>query len=347
MTAYEKLQLRATSSGGTLQKSNIRNSKEMFEAFFADDPSYKENVEVLNKEPVNLRMNKRRLIQGIPTMDIQAILTEGDAPFVAGDTFFYDDGYWLCTDSNVFHDIYRSGEVEECNYNLYWQNKDTLEIVSRWCVVKAPYSSGIDDDKVTEVGNSKYKIKMPYDSETSLFNYESRFLINLMGNKPIPYRIIDFDDVTYKNEFRKDGFLVIVVEQDQLRESDNVELMIADYIPPPPPQPEPVGLCEIYYFNKELGVEPELRVGGSARTFTARFYDDKNKLDLSIIPIWSLELLPSQDNKVKIIEQSGMTVRIQETSDDSKLIGTNFSLCLKNSTEEYSCKLIIPITSLF
>ena len=122
MTAFEKMRLRENALGNTAKNEMIHNSRYLIDSLLPNDPTYKENVEILGKGFINLRMNNYKLVQNTtPQMDIQASLNE-KISFRLGDVFHYDNGYWLCVESYNRHDTERTGKVEECNYVLV---KDT------------------------------------------------------------------------------------------------------------------------------------------------------------------------------------------------------------------------------
>ena len=285
VNSADKYRLRLGLGGGTVREKNIHTSRAMFESSFRDDPSYKEGVEILGKGHINLRMSNYRLIQNTtPQMSIQASPAE-EIMFTLGDVFRYNDGYWLCVESNDEHGIYRRGKVEECNYLLKWQNPKTYELISRWCSVRDPYASGVDEAKVVTTGNARYRIKLPHDGETAQFHVDKRFLIDIADGEPIPYAIVKYDAVTNRYAARDEGFLVITLKESQRESDDSRELMIANYMGSAVQPPAPAGSCTI------VG-SPKLKCGGSARRYTAKFYDNGgNELD-AVTPTWEL-LLPA------------------------------------------------------
>ena len=274
--------------GNDIREEQIKATKEQIDELLPLDPSYKMGVEIIGKGKTNLRFNNYKIVNGTtPQMDIQASLNE-NITFNLGDIFFYDNGYWLCVEAITYHDIFRRGKAEECNYFLPFQNPNTLEVTGRWCSIRNPYSSGLDEGKVISVEGAKYRIKLPYDEETSLFRSGKRFLIDEQGGgEPMPYSIIEFDPVTRRYVAKNEGFLIINLRSDTINiDTDNFELMIADYIEPSSPLPESIGFCKIVFTG-----EPMLRVGASAKPFIAEFYDGNENLLTGITPVWEL-LLP-------------------------------------------------------
>ena len=320
MTAFKKMRLRENALGNNIRNEKIYNSRQLIDSLLPDDPSYKENVEILGKGHINLRMNNYKLVQNTtPQMDIQASLQESIS-FRLGDVFYYDNGYWLCVECNNRHDIERTGKVEECNYFLKWQNPKTLEIHGRWCSVRDPYSLAIDERaRVVVTGNAKYRIKRPHDSETALFHTDKRFIIDFANNQPIPYAIIKYDATTYRYAARNEGFLVITMRESQIMQDDNYELMIANYRELSSLDVSSVGEVEITFNG-----EPHVKTGGSAKVFRIRFSDDGGNILQTINPVWELILPPILEGRVNIVFANNDEVHVQATSDAP--IGSIFEL---------------------
>ena len=324
MTAFEKMKLRENALGNTTKNEMIYNSRYIIDSLLPNDPSYKENVEILGKGYVNLRINNYKLIQhNTPQMEVQASLSE-KVTFGLGDVFSYDGGYWICIESNNRHDIERTGKVEECNYYLQWQNPKTLEIHGRWCSVRDPYSLAVDERaKLVITGNAKYRIKMPHDAETALFHADKRFLIDMANNEPISYAIIKYDAITNRYAARNEGFLVITLRESQIQEDDNWDLMIANYKDPGslPNVPSVLnGSCTIKFNNA-----PTVKAGGGTKPFYAIFFDDNGEaVEISAPVNWDAVLPPELAGSVSIIYQAGNEIRFK--ADSNAVIGGNFIL---------------------
>lgn len=232
MTAWERMQLRMGATGGTIRSELIHNSKAIIDSLLPDDPSYRENVMILDKGLTNLRMWNYKLVEArtTPQMDIQASLEQEHA-FALGDIIEYD-GYWICIKSHNRHEIERVGQVEECNFKLRWQNPITHEIHERWTSLRDPSSLALDERAQKIVtGNAQYTLKLPHDEETRLFEVGTRFLIDVANNTPIAYSIIKYDAVSNIYAARDEGFLYLLLRQTELNtDEDNFELMIANYI---------------------------------------------------------------------------------------------------------------------
>ena len=337
MSAFEKMQLREIAQGNTTKNEMIYNASYIVDSLLPNDPSYKENVEIFGKGYINLRMNNYRVLAGTtPVMDIQASIYE-PVTFTLGDVFAYDEGYWICVESNNRHGVERTGMVEECNYYLRWQNPKTLEVHGRWCSVRDPYALALDERaRLIVTGNAKYKIKLPHDEETALFHVDRRFLIDMANNEPIPYAIIKYDAITNKYAARNEGFTVLTLRESQIEEDDNWDMMVANYRDPTSTSNMPTvpnilaGSCTIKFNNA-----PIVKAGGSAKPFYAVIFDsDGNSIDLTSPITWEL-LLPPELNADQLIVQSQESNVIRLKASPSAIIGSNFILRMDTSDSVY------------
>jgi len=337
MTAFEKMQLRERAQGNTTKNEMIHNASYIIDSLLPNDPSYKENVEIFGKGHINLRMNKYRVLAGTtPVMDIQASLSE-PVTFTLGDVFAYDEGYWICVESNNRHGIERTGMVEECNYYLRWQNPITLEVHGRWCSVRDPYALALDERaRLIVTGNAKYRIKLPHDEEAALFHVDRRFLIDMANNEPIPYAIIKYDAITNKYAARNEGFTVLTLRESQIQEDDNWDLMVANYRDPTavatvssiPKVLE--GTCAIRFNNL-----PIVKSGGSAKPFYAVIFDSNgNSIDLTSPVAWKLELPPELNGgQISVVSQEGNAIKLKASPLTN--IGSSFILRISVSDVAY------------
>jgi hypothetical protein len=276
-------------------------------------------------------------------MDIQASLNE-KIRFGLGDVFHYDNGYWLCVESNNRHDIERTGKVEECNHYLQWQNPKTFELHGRWCSVRDPYSLAIDErSKVVVTGNAKYKIKLPHDAETELFHMDKRFLIDMANNQPIPYAIIKYDAATYRYAARKEGFLVITLKESQVEKNDNYKLMIANYKKPTALVTSSIGAVRITYNG-----EPTIKAGGSKKVFKIGFFDSNGNRVPTVKPKWELILPPALTGKVSAVFENDEEIHLKVAK--AAPIGSIFELYVSADDATYGFfekRIEVKVTSMF
>ena len=242
--------------------------------------------------------------------------------FKSGSILHYDNDYWLCTSSLVFHNLYCKGNFIRCNYKLKWQEPDG-SIVERNCFVQSSSqtNSGEDENKTIVLGADQLLIVLPSDEKTLALNASKRLFVDKYTVKPTPYKITRTDTVPYSDW--DDGCVNLIVKQVEVSPSDRPDLMLCDYIspttPPDPGEPSQSGiLCTITYKG-----DASIIVGGNAKTFTAVYTDaDGNDVSGNYTTVWSvvgnpiseLSLTPAV-NSVKI-----------KCAENDKLINTAFTL---------------------
>lgn len=46
------------------------------------------------------------------------------------------DNHWLITEKDANTEMYARAKMEQCNYLLKWVDRDTKEIIERWCIIE-------------------------------------------------------------------------------------------------------------------------------------------------------------------------------------------------------------------
>ncbi len=348
MTAFERMKLRDSKTGSDIREEWILGSQQMFDDSISDDPTYHEDIEILNKGLINARIDGYQLVQGTtPRMDIYTSLSS-PVQFSLGDVVSYDNGFWIVIEKNDFHSIMMRGKLEECNYFLSWQNPKTLEVHHRWCSIRNPYSSGVTEERIINVEESKYKIVMPLDEESRLIHVNKRFLIGHQGTdsgdiQPKVYSVIEVDPVSRYYRARNEGFLVVNLEASEfLQDKDNAELMIADYKEPPPPQPAPVGSCSI----EALG-GTTIKQGGRKRV-QAHFFDADN-VEIpagTIVPNWDLIAI-SGELGVVVNGRNDAQGWVELRANDNAVIGSQFKVVMTASDPvmgDFEAELVMTVS---
>ncbi len=251
--------------------------------------------------------------------DICKIIARPYESFRRGEVLDYEGDFWLVTEKFIENKIFSRGIIQKCNHLLVWQNTETLEIIKRWSIAKDPYTSGEFRERVIAVGSGKYKIKLPYDDETKLLRREKRFLMDISGGQPIAYRLVRFDGITNNSKSTAEGFLVINVEEDELQDDDNKELWVANYVAPKTDAAK-VGNVLIEYVG-----DPELRVGGSAKSFKALFLDTNGNPALSLAPIWSLDFGTLLQHQIEVKHSDDCSISLRALNNED-IIGEKFIL---------------------
>lgn len=220
----------------------------------------------------------------VPTKEGCNIWARPGEMLYIGDIIYFNSLHWLVTDINFHDDLTRSGKMVRCNRQIRWQNRQTGEIIERWCLATKPYTSNVDDGLVISNSNREYKIQLSYDEETILVDLDRRFLLEVIGGRPKAYKVTSVDTLTNRYQDIDGGFLIWNLTQTEYNPAtDSAELMIADYFEPgtEPPTDDERLKCIIDGRDK-------IRVG-MKRTYTATFLDKAGTAAVNGVPaVWSV-----------------------------------------------------------
>lgn len=241
-----------------------------FASHFMDSPDYQSEEEAkVNGIPRKLLVSKHK--SELTQKDVIAFPGE---EIYLGDVVECFDSHWLVTQKDPNSNIYSSGLIELCNTKIRWQNSETLDIVERWAIIKNPYSTNIKESQTLTTLNGKYELYITKDEESLAVPPDKRFIIGQAGGKPLVYRLTfpDINAETYEGQ----GNGVIVwnlVSEENVREADNQELMIADYIEPTKSEVKPGEDSSLY--KAVISGSNNILVG-FFKKYKCNFYDGNN-----------------------------------------------------------------------
>lgn len=146
-----------------------------------------------------------------------------------GSVVFWENCHWLVIRAFKDDDMTQRGAFERCNRQLYWQNPETREIISRWCTIAKPYYSNLSSGEVTTVSKREFKLQLPYDEESSLLDLDKRFMLDIIGKEPKVYvcTAVDVNTERYDVDGVSVGFIVMNVQQDQYNAA--TDKVLGDY----------------------------------------------------------------------------------------------------------------------
>lgn len=249
-----------------------------------------------------------------------------ETPLLLGDLIEWNNLHWLITEKDYHSEIYGSCTMELCNRLIRWQNPKTYNIVERWAIFSRPYSANMNTGNVISTMKGKYDIIVPYDSETEIVPVDKRFMIDVIDDQPMVYRVTFPDLSTLYNEGKEGGLVKWNVDSDVYSaDSDNKELMICDYQIKPDESNTPVAGLKC-----EINGRSNIRVGASNRIYTPLFYAEDNLTVVSgISPIWELKVPARYENDfVCRLDSEGKYY--VEAKDNAALIGQVITLTLSD-----------------
>lgn len=148
----------------------------------------------------------------------------------AGSYVEWANSIWLITSVDEDSEVYQTGLMVQCNYNLKWINPSG-EIVSRMVVAidGTKYLTGEYSQQFVTVGDARMQVTMPKDEETVLINRDDRFLIDDPDAPDIQaFEVTKLNRIS--SVYNGHGVCVhMLVESPRNDNVDNYELMIANY----------------------------------------------------------------------------------------------------------------------
>ena len=246
----------------------------------------------------------------------------------------YKNKKWLITGLVDDNKIYEKAVIKYCQHQLKWQNSSGT-IITRYAVAEKPIAKSLNEGTIITTSDKMYSIKIPYDSETQNLHVGKRFLLEKANGIPLSYSLTSYDGIS--GSYGQGGILNITLTQDEYNSTtDNADLMIADYFTP---IPQPTGNAQILFVG-----EPEIYVGGSLKTFTAKFVDNSGNV-LDLVPVWTWDTSTGDKTKFSDPVISGNTFKIKALY-YPELIGSTVEISLTDSDGLYSTSLEIEVIDL-
>lgn len=305
--------------GATKRERVINKSRHDTNMLAPDSPAYKAveiEGEKRNMVIISSTVTNQKIIQSMPGDD-----------FEIGQIMVWSKSHWLITERDADDEITVRGKIELCNRSIQWQNDENKQIVSRWGVVDKPYFSNLNENNVMTLSSREFRIKIPYDEESSLLDIGKRLMLEEINGRPKTYRITCVDAMTerYDRDNEQTGFLTINVEQDQYDPlTDNQENMICDY---EPPHDIEEGAVRIVFEG-----DPRVRIGGRGKVFKA-VVDNEYTDDCT----WTLTMDDALagkvyfDNASRSVSYAGAFCRVR-TDGDVSMNGSRVTLTVNTTS---------------
>lgn len=223
--------------------------------------------------------------------------------------------YWLIVHCEEDNGLIQT-RVIKCNWTLKWIANGVIHECLGVFRGGTSDAIGLENDGYITSVDSQAAIWLPTNIDTNTININTRFLISDAGRIPPQAwktsRIRDIMPI---------GLTKISVEQDTYNaQHDNDDLMIADYwsgsVEPTPINPTPIiGSAAITY----NGTKPTVKVGGSAKVFTAAFSNENTTVDRWIVSDATGNISAKTNNYT--IEHEGAQMKLKVAL-NYNLIGT-------------------------
>lgn len=305
------MQSRMKLDGSSIRQSKINNAKRLMENQLETDPSYNEyfvvweyGVDTDNfvEQPIKLYNRKYSSANGY-TVQFETLI---DRTIPIG-TVLYDTDeqiYYLCTESFNKDKILNNGKLTRCNDFLKWQD-DSGKVFEYpvFDINSTQYNSGVQGDKVMTLGSTQHMLTITADENTIVLEHDKRFFNDRNTKSPTVFKLTQ-NDTTALNYDK--GLLHLTITEDEYNpNTDSIENWLCDYFKPKASQP-----IEITYTG-----DPIIRVGGSAKTFTANTTETVTWELITVAEQNKYITMTVTDNKCKI-----------KCSNNELLIGSSIKL---------------------
>lgn len=352
MRCLDKFNRRMNLNGGTLRNEYIRNTRELLNETFADDPSFAFNIyfwrlglkEYIHEKPIEIRLYDRKFsaANGV-TIKFQ---TPYNTPVIVGD-IIYDadkDEYLICTEAFDIDGIHHEGKFTLCNWILKWQKKDgTILEYPCYDMNSTQYNSGEQSNRNFVIGSSQHMLTLPCDENTVELSTPQRFYLDKAINNPTTF-IVTQNDTTSHNYGKKGLVKVTVYEHPNNPETDRPDLGICDYIDFNINNAnDDVYCCRASKAVIECDTVV-IKSGGDSQIFIGKFYDEKDNEIADIVPHWTI-VCDFYDKLIVKEFDNSLSIGI----DDDDYIDEEFKIILSDGNDEsgiLSSTLLVKIESL-
>lgn len=192
-----------------------------------------------------------------------------------GDYVIWNGTHWIVSERDYDDEIYIRGKITQCNYFLRWQN-EKKEIVGRWAVIETVtrYNNGVFEGKFIDNIQSTISAMIGCDDETMKLKRDFRFLADIYSEEPYAFKITQRDVLS--KYYGDSGLITWALTQEGFNpETDNTELMIADYKDPGTPA-EIIGADHIYASRSATYTSPLTNPDWSLTDAPAEWIQSKN-----------------------------------------------------------------------
>jgi len=192
-------------------------------------------VENFGDKITNTPFEHRAIIQNVSAdtpsnADHRQILAE-IGTLQCGQYIKFDNRFWLVISLVDNNRVYDKAVLWYCNYMMNFIPPGATEKVTYPTTVinATQYNSGVETTQKMQIGSAQKLVFVPYNTETVDVDHDFRLLIDRRIAKPTAYIVTQVDT----EQFNYDGYGVLrwTLEEDTLRDTDDIANMVADNTP--------------------------------------------------------------------------------------------------------------------
>lgn len=252
----------------------------------------------------------------------------------------HDGAFWIVSALPDDNRIYEKAVLWKCKHAIRFISPLTGEIVEYpvYSTNSTQYGTGESEKTHMNVGEDQHLIYIPYNEETIMLDDQFKFLMDKRKDKPTAYRITRVDPVSYAvgSERAEDGLIQWSVLEDQFNiQTDNAELMVANYYEPVPGGTEATPGTSAQLTLTDLDGDFKLACGETKQIRV-------QLLDVNEVPIapFDYRLEYDFDGAASIVDDADGIITVQ-ASEDSSFIGKRIEIKAVNDT--FACEATIKI----
>lgn len=313
-----------TATGRSARDRAIYDLRRDITRLAADNPSYKSVI--INGE------HRSVCIDSTQNNHIHTIKSLPNESLRVGNHVFYNNKDYYITSCSTDDEIYCIGEMELCNYVVRFISPYDGSLVEYPTLLTntTKFNTGETPNKRLTLVSGQFSMILPVNEHTLRVDNDFRFLLDRRLDYPSAYRVTYVDPFTYGFD---DGLLnIILLQCDFNPDTDNKDLMVADYYKKSEPVDETLSI-------RLEDSSPFVRVGGSSKTFTPVLTGR-----IATPLVFTVKML---DEIIPFISYETSNTSITFTvKNDMRVIGNYIDLTISDSNGKNSYNTLIKVKGL-
>lgn len=247
--------------------------------------------------------------------------------------------FWMIHSMPDNNKIYEKAVAWQCKYFIRFISPLSGKIVEYpvYDINSTQYGSGETTKEYMSIGTAQHLLYIPYNEETILIDSGFRFLIDKNHENPTAYRLAQVDPVAYSCG-EDDGLIQwTIVESQYDKETDNRELLIADYYG----RSElsyPDEIVEGYNISLTSDVADDTVVFGEECRVSVLFTDNGSEIE----PL-PFHVTITDGAEFANIKDIGSDYFIVHALNNREYIGQEITILVENSENNISKQLVLKI----
>ena len=145
-----------------------------------------------------------------------------------GDYLFFENRWWLVAGLVDNNTVYEKSVLQYCKSIIHFKlpNTETLVSYPVPTINATQYNSGEESRSFMTIGSSQRIMFVPFNDETIQVDNDFRILMDKNTGKPTAWKVSQVDPESYA--FDNAGLIRWTVMEDRLRETDDIQNMVAD-----------------------------------------------------------------------------------------------------------------------